>query len=294
MIADELVAALARAVLEGEGDPLAQLEELTGHRWDGHVLLQLAAASQPLRRTDLAGAVSRAAGARVSDGQLDRTLGRVITDGHVRYHVDSRQHKWYQLTPAGRRQADKIAIHVWVQLHTHPGSGQDLLDRARAVLDGGRGPLPRQWAHALRNAKIVPLDPVERHRLLSRLAARLEDALHARPFDPCAARAIGQQLVAAGCTTPDALGATITALAAGLGHPDPANRCTRLIGLIAELAAGWAQAARDRTLDAQESLHAAAITAHAHNARRRRPADRHHRLSEEQLPPPQHSPEAST
>jgi DNA-binding PadR family transcriptional regulator len=95
-------------VLSEDTDPLAQLAELCGHRWESHVLLQLAQAAEPLRRTELAALVSRAAEERISDGQLDRSIRRLGERNLLRYRVNGRGYKAYQLTADGHQHAARL------------------------------------------------------------------------------------------------------------------------------------------------------------------------------------------
>jgi DNA-binding HxlR family transcriptional regulator len=85
-------------------DPLAELEDLCGHRWEGHVLIQLAAAPAPLRRAELAVAIRQHSGGRPDDAQLNRTLKQLRTKRLIRaVTIDgNRQH---ELTDRGRQQA---------------------------------------------------------------------------------------------------------------------------------------------------------------------------------------------
>jgi DNA-binding PadR family transcriptional regulator len=95
-------------VLSEDTDPLAQLAELCGHRWESHVLLQLAQAAEPLRRTELAALVSRAAEERISDGQLDRSIRRLGERNLLRYRINGRGYKAYQLTADGHQHAARL------------------------------------------------------------------------------------------------------------------------------------------------------------------------------------------
>jgi DNA-binding PadR family transcriptional regulator len=99
-------------VLSGDVDPLGQLAELCGHRWDSHLLLHLAAAAQPIRRAELAAGITRAAGERISDGQLDRTIRRLTLRKLVRYRLDKKGYKVYQLTPPGHQHAARLRALV--------------------------------------------------------------------------------------------------------------------------------------------------------------------------------------
>ncbi|MFG2116073.1 putative bifunctional diguanylate cyclase/phosphodiesterase [Streptomyces sp. NPDC048718] len=114
----------------------------------------------------------------------------------------------------------------------------------------------------------------ERHLLPP--ARELRAALHARPFDTAPAHRVGQALVAAHCTDPDALARSLGVVDAYLVlycapvaapaavEPDAfsaeelRSRCSRLQHAMA---AGFAQALRERTLAEQESIAHSALAA---------------------------------
>ncbi|MEU7019130.1 EAL domain-containing protein [Streptomyces sp. NPDC046203] len=114
----------------------------------------------------------------------------------------------------------------------------------------------------------------ERHLLPP--ARELRAALHARPFDTAPAHRVGQALVAAHCTDPDALARSLGVVDAYLvlycapvaapaaAEPDAfsaeelRSRCSRLQHAMA---AGFAQALRERTLAEQESIAHSALAA---------------------------------
>lgn len=238
-------------------EPLHLLEELFGHRWEAHALLQLALAG-PMRRADLATAVGTAAGGHIPDAQLDRSIRRLCQAGLARYDIAHR-HKWYQLTPAGRRRADllePIAAAVQRLALTAPTvtDRPDRIERAPAA--AGHRVLARRWAQRLKDTP-GPLAPAERQQLLETLAGRLLDAMEAPTFDHDAGARVGAELVAAGLGDPTVLGQTIIAFTTGAnqsGHP-------RLMLLIASLAEGFSRARLDAALDAQEALRRAAVRA---------------------------------
>ncbi|MFI8961774.1 putative bifunctional diguanylate cyclase/phosphodiesterase [Streptomyces sp. NPDC053493] len=99
-------------------------------------------------------------------------------------------------------------------------------------------------------------------------ARELCDALHARPFDTAPAHRVGQALVAAHCTDPDALARSLGVVDAYLvlycgdeqetGAEELRARCSRLQHAMA---AGFAQALRERTLAEQESIAQSALSA---------------------------------
>lgn len=261
-------------VLRGEADPLEELEQLCGHRWDGHVLLQLTTTTEPLRRADLAAAVTRAARRRISDGQLDRTIRRLGERKLVRFSVDTQGHKRYQLTAPGHHHAERLGNLIQLLRDPLPTAASRALWQPEADQVGtlNRKVFARDWSNLLQGAGPVPLNPVERYRVLSTLAGRLQRALAADPFDPAAGRHVGATLVEMGFAAPDALGCTIT-MVTGLVCvlPDPAEASIRVTCLVASLAVGFAEASRTRTLDAQDTLRAAAMRAAFARAEQPRP-----------------------
>ncbi|MFF9868946.1 putative bifunctional diguanylate cyclase/phosphodiesterase [Streptomyces sp. NPDC013953] len=125
------------------------------------------------------------------------------------------------------------------------------------------------WSRAIFPVTATSLTRSEFERHLLPLARDLCDALHARPFDPSPAHGTGTALVAAHCTDPDALSRTLGVVDSYLvlycGEAGPAlsgeelrARCARLQHA---LAAGYAQALRERTRVEQESIARSALTA---------------------------------
>jgi diguanylate cyclase (GGDEF)-like protein len=119
-----------------------------------------------------------------------------------------------------------------------------------------------RWASALAWTSYVPLSRTERIALLTSYAQRLIDSLVADEFSATIAHEVGTQMVRADFAAPETLGATIRLLdedlltVAGIG--DAAGR-PRLSMLLGGLAAGYCWALRDRTLDEQEAIRAAAL-----------------------------------
>ncbi len=127
------------------------------------------------------------------------------------------------------------------------------------------------WSRAIFPSTATSLTRPEFERHLLPLAGRLSAALHARPFDPAPAHRVGGDLVAAHCTDSDALSQTLgvvdsyLVLYCGTSGADPALapeeiriRCSRLQHA---LAAGFAQALRERTLSEQEAIARSALSA---------------------------------
>ncbi|MFJ4974639.1 putative bifunctional diguanylate cyclase/phosphodiesterase [Streptomyces coeruleorubidus] len=98
------------------------------------------------------------------------------------------------------------------------------------------------------------------------LARRLSEALLARAFDADAGRAVGAALVDAHCTDPEALSRTLDCVDAYLvlycgGDGDRESLRARSARLQHAMAAGFAQALRERTLAEQEAIAQAALQA---------------------------------
>ena len=123
-----------------------------------------------------------------------------------------------------------------------------------------------EWAVAIGDTALVPLDWPGRVEFLSGLAVRLAGAMTARTFDATVGYQVGTELVAADFTDPDTLGATVVLLTGRLpavlgGSGVRARR--RLAELVGALSVGHARAVRDRALDGQEAVRRAAVEARA-------------------------------
>ncbi|MFE2560337.1 putative bifunctional diguanylate cyclase/phosphodiesterase [Streptomyces sp. NPDC059352] len=124
------------------------------------------------------------------------------------------------------------------------------------------------WSRAIFPVTATSLTRAEFEGHLLPLARTLCDALHARPFDTTPAQGAGAALVAAHCTDPDALGRSLgvvdsyLVLYCGTESDVPAEelraRCARLQHAMA---AGYAQALRERTRAEQEAIARSALAA---------------------------------
>lgn len=124
------------------------------------------------------------------------------------------------------------------------------------------------WSRAIYPATATSMTRGEFEEYLLPLAARLEAALHAQPFDPRAGAEIGSALVAAHCTDPEALPRILGVVDAYLllySPLDPAlptdEGRTRSGRLQHWIAYGYAGALRERTRTEQEALSRAALAA---------------------------------
>ncbi|WP_367319269.1 putative bifunctional diguanylate cyclase/phosphodiesterase [Streptomyces sp. HUAS ZL42] len=122
------------------------------------------------------------------------------------------------------------------------------------------------WSRAVFPATSTSLTRPEFEERLLPLARRLSEALRARTFQADEGRSVGAALVATHCTDPDALTRTLDCVDAYLvlycGGDGPQEdlraRCSRLQHAVA---AGFAQALRERTLAEQEAIAQAALAA---------------------------------
>lgn len=122
------------------------------------------------------------------------------------------------------------------------------------------------WSRAVFPATSTSLTRPEFEEQLLPLARRLSEALRARTFDADVGRAVGAALVAAHCTDPDALSRTLDCVDAYLvlycgedGRQEELR--VRSARLQHAMAAGFAQALRERTLAEQEAISVAALKA---------------------------------
>jgi diguanylate cyclase (GGDEF)-like protein/PAS domain S-box-containing protein len=122
------------------------------------------------------------------------------------------------------------------------------------------------WSRAVFPVTVTSLTRPEFEARLLPLARRLSEALRARAFDAAEGRAVGAALVDAHCTDPEALSRTLDCVDAylvlycgeGGNQEDLRARSSRLQHAMA---AGFAQALRERTLAEQESIAQAALRA---------------------------------
>lgn len=137
-----------------------------------------------------------------------------------------------------------------------------------AMTPAGREAFTRAWAVAVAGTSYLPMRPGNLIRHLLRLTDRLVAALLAPEFDPSIGYRVGADLVAAHFTSTETLAQTVSVLSQRMPDllgsqvtqvPDFTARLARLTGA---LAAGYAGALRERTLDEQETIHRAALVAH--------------------------------
>src|SRR5690242_14267330 len=117
----------------------------------------------------------------------------------------------------------------------------------------------RAWALSIAGTSYVSMGGREVQDFLTSLATRLIRALTADKFEPTDAYEVGGTLVAAHFTQPETLERTLAVLAEQFTRA-PQLRVAQIQGA---LAAGYAQALRDRVLDEQEEIRTAALWARA-------------------------------
>ncbi|MEU1708604.1 EAL domain-containing protein [Streptomyces sp. NPDC005706] len=122
------------------------------------------------------------------------------------------------------------------------------------------------WSRAVFPVTSTSLTRAEFEQRLLPLAGRLRDLLHTRGFAADEAKAVGSALVAVHCTDPEALARTLDCVDAYLvlycGDDSPQDELrARSSRLQHAMAAGYAQALRERTLAEQEAIAQAALRA---------------------------------
>jgi diguanylate cyclase (GGDEF)-like protein/PAS domain S-box-containing protein len=123
----------------------------------------------------------------------------------------------------------------------------------------GREALARTWARAIGSTVYVPMSAEELLGFLSDLVTTMSDALVAEPFTPEPAAEVGRRLVRAKFTGYETLQKSITALSEAL--LTSSDKAGRVVALMGELAAGYAEAIRGWTLDQQEEVKRALLDA---------------------------------
>ncbi|MFF8653042.1 putative bifunctional diguanylate cyclase/phosphodiesterase [Streptomyces huasconensis] len=135
--------------------------------------------------------------------------------------------------------------------------------------DGPEGRLRRFatiWSRAIFPVTATSLTRPEFEEQLVPLAAKLRDALQERFFDAARGRAVGAALVDTHCTDPEALSRTLDCVDAYLvlycgGDGSQEELRARSSRIQHAVAAGFAQALRERTLTEQEAISRAALSA---------------------------------
>jgi diguanylate cyclase (GGDEF)-like protein len=128
----------------------------------------------------------------------------------------------------------------------------------------GAAQFARDWSAAVAGTSYVPLTREEIEALLYRFTVQLADTLVDDRAGTRLAHQVGARLVEADLVAPEALGRTVAIvggrLLGALGLPE-ADFGGRRDLVVQALATGYARALRDRTLDEQEAIRRAALSA---------------------------------
>jgi diguanylate cyclase (GGDEF)-like protein/PAS domain S-box-containing protein len=155
------------------------------------------------------------------------------------------------MTRSARRRADAVLLRASDQQQDQP------------VPDGR--PFADVWTSAILGTSYVPMSRDEVMDLLDELTSQLVTALLAEPFVPDAAKEAGARLVSAHFTGSTTIEKSVQVVGERLldelglvGDDRLSGRVARLQG---SLAAGYAQALRERTLSEQEAIRGAVLDA---------------------------------
>jgi diguanylate cyclase (GGDEF)-like protein/PAS domain S-box-containing protein len=132
------------------------------------------------------------------------------------------------------------------------------------------------WARVIGRTAYVPMTAAEMDQFLLDQVHVLADAVNAELFDPSCAVEVGRALVNNDFTGPESLQCTVEILAAAM-LLDSDRRTDRMLaekvlGLLSNLATGYATAIRLRTLDQQEHIKQALLKSKREAERRERAA----------------------
>lgn len=122
----------------------------------------------------------------------------------------------------------------------------------------------RTWVHVIAASTYISISPGELESDLRELAGTLTSALLAQPFDPKPGTDVGARMVAGQLVGADTLALSVEVLADGLygiaGHTGR-DAARNLLALLAAMCTGYAEAVRLRTLDQQEDMKRALLSA---------------------------------
>jgi diguanylate cyclase (GGDEF)-like protein/PAS domain S-box-containing protein len=135
----------------------------------------------------------------------------------------------------------------------------------------------RAWARVIGRTAYVPMTADEMDQFLLDQVHVLADAVNAELFDPSCAVDVGRALVNNDFTGPESLQCTVEILAAAMLLDSDRRTDRRLaekvLGLLSNLATGYATATRLRTLDQQEHIKQALLKSKREAERRERAAN---------------------
>ena len=124
----------------------------------------------------------------------------------------------------------------------------------------------QRWAEAIAGTSYVSMEHRELTAHLLQLTHQLAEAARAAEFDPSVGQRMGAHMVAAHFTGTETLGKTVAVIAEQL--PDVLDEASpglditsRVAQLTGEMAAGYANALRERSLDEQDAIYRAGLYA---------------------------------
>ncbi|ONI84353.1 hypothetical protein ALI144C_14365 [Actinosynnema sp. ALI-1.44] len=140
-----------------------------------------------------------------------------------------------------------------------------------------RAEVARAWAHVIGRTAYVPMTADEMEQFLLDQVNTLANALTAELFDPSVAITVGSALVHNDFTGPESLQCTVEKLASALLFDTDAHNdrelAEKVVGLVSNLATGYSNAMRLRTLDQQEHIKQALLKSKREAERRERAAN---------------------
>ncbi len=134
------------------------------------------------------------------------------------------------------------------------------------MTDADHEAFARRWAEAIVGTSYVSMGRRVLAKHLLGLTGQLVDAALAAEFDPAIGRRVGIDMVAAHFTGTETLRETLALIADGLpdllgSAPGCADTGSRVAQLAASMAAGYAGALRERSLDEQDAVYRAGLRA---------------------------------
>ncbi|MGH3768561.1 MAG: diguanylate cyclase domain-containing protein, partial [Pseudonocardiaceae bacterium] len=134
------------------------------------------------------------------------------------------------------------------------------------MTDADHEAFARRWAEAIVGTSYVSMGRRVLAKHLLGLTRQLVDAALAEEFDPTIGRRVGVDMVAAHFTGTETLRETLSLISEGLpgllgSSTECANAGSRVAQLAANLAAGYAGALRERSLDEQDAVYRAGLRA---------------------------------
>ncbi|MGH3873799.1 MAG: PAS domain S-box protein [Pseudonocardiaceae bacterium] len=200
----------------------------------------------------------------VAPGQLDYLLQSLSAEGPGR--------RKFRFTDASaqqtRAQLDVIAHKVGAVVgRVEGGTWQELCAVDSSVPTyAGREAFSRRWAEAIVGTSYVSMGRNGLAKHLLELTQQLVDAVLAAEFDPSVGRRVGVDMVAAHFTGTETLSRTLDLMAEGLpvllgSTPPGVDIAGRVAQLTGNMAASYAAALRERSVDEQDAIYRAGLCA---------------------------------